>query len=157
MNVAKGTIRDILVIRLRRGDDMMGSIKEACLAHGVKNAVIISMVGSLNGATYYDPRFDPNDKSGISYGAPLVLESPAELLTAQGEICHREDGELSIHIHATFADSKGRAVGGHIIGEGNKCLNTLNIFIGVIDGVDMGFAWDEVLGMPAFCPKEVAG
>jgi hypothetical protein len=43
-------------------------------------------------------------------------------------------------------DLQGNAYGGHLAGEGNQALNTVNIFIGVIEGVDMGFEWDDILG-----------
>ena len=154
MKLAKGNINEVLVIRLQRGDDMVEGIKKACEMNGVKNAVVISMVGSLDGAQFACPHIDPHDKSGISQST-ITLESPAQLLTAQGEVCHHENGELSVHLHATFVDSKGNAHGGHIKGEGNKVLNTLNVFIGVIDGVDMGFEWDEELGEMQFYPKKI--
>jgi predicted DNA-binding protein with PD1-like motif len=153
MNMAKGKTSDILVMRLQRGDDIMESITQICQKYDIKSAVILSMVGSLNGVTYYDPIINPKVKCWISYAEPLSLECPVQLLNGSGEICHR-DGELSIHIHATFADSKGNAYGGHLAKEGNKALNTINIFIGVIKGVDMGFEWDDVIGDMMFCPKE---
>jgi predicted DNA-binding protein with PD1-like motif len=155
MKMAKGKINDILVIRLQRGDDLIGGVTQACREYGIKNGVIVSMVGSLNGVAYYDPVINPKVKSWISYADPIYLECPAQLLNGHGEICHREDGELDIHIHATFADSKGNAYGGHLAGEGNKVLNTVNIFISVIEGVDMGFEWEDILDQMSFCPKEV--
>jgi predicted DNA-binding protein with PD1-like motif len=154
MNLAKGKISNILVMRLQRGDDIMESITQACQKHDVQNAVIISMIGSLNGASFYDPVINPKVKSFISYADPITLKCPVQLLNGGGEICHR-DGELNIHIHATFADSAGNAYGGNLTKEGNQALNTINIFIGVIEGVDMGFEWDDILGEKMFCPKEV--
>jgi predicted DNA-binding protein with PD1-like motif len=154
MNMAQGKINDILVMRLQRGDDIMESIKQACQKYDIQNAVIISIIGSLNGASFYDPVINPKVKSFISYADPISLECPVQFLNGSGEIYHR-DGELSIHIHATFADSKGNAYGGHLTKEGNRALNTINIFIGVIAGVDMDIEWDDILGEKMFCPKEV--
>jgi predicted DNA-binding protein with PD1-like motif len=155
VKTAKGKISSILVVRLQRGDDLIGSIMQACEEYGVKNAAIISMVGSLNGATYYDPVINPKVKSWISYADPIFLECPAQILSAHGEICHTEDGKLDIHIHATFADSKGNACGGHLVGEGNQALNTVNIILAIIEGVDMGFEWEDILGQMSFYPKQV--
>jgi hypothetical protein len=45
----------------------MKSIKRACQKYDIQNAVIISMIGSLNGASYYDPVINPKVKSFISY------------------------------------------------------------------------------------------
>ena len=153
MDMAKGKISDVIAIRLHRGEDVIGSIKEACLKYGVENGVIISIIGSLDGAAFFDPVINPSVKCGISYADPIILERPVQLLTAQGEISHYE-GDLRIHLHAAFADSNGNAYGGHIE-EGNKSLNTINIFIGVIDGVDLGYKIDELFDLPALYPKEI--
>ena len=155
MQIAKGKVTDIIVIRLGRGEDMIGGIKEACKKNGIKHGVIISLVGSLDGAYYCCPVVNQNNKSGISNCDPMLLSSPATVLSAAGEICHDKNGEISIHMHATFVSSDGKAYGGHIEGEGNKVLNTLNVVIGIIEGVDMGFEWDEMLGEMKFCPKEL--
>jgi uncharacterized protein len=155
MKYAIGKINKILIIRLQRGDDMLLSIEKACSENDIKNAVIISVVGSLNGVFFFNPRIDTKTKCGISYGDPIKVNGPVEILSAQGEVCHEEDGKIGVHVHATFSDSKGGAYGGHLTGEGNKALNTVNIFIGVVEGVDMGFEWDDVIGLPGFYPKQI--
>jgi predicted DNA-binding protein with PD1-like motif len=155
MRKAKGKVKDIIVIRLQRGEDVIGSLKQACVDYGVKNAVIISMIGSFDGASYYDPIINPKERCGISYGDPITLERPVQLLTAQGEICEDDQGEVNVHLHATFADSQGNSYGGHISGLPNKALNTINAFIGVIDGVDMSYEYDDLLDGMVFCPKQL--
>jgi predicted DNA-binding protein with PD1-like motif len=154
IEIAKGKISYIYVIRLPRGEDIMAGIKRVCFENNIKNAVIISMIGSLYDAYYCDPIVDTSKKNGIS-GIDLKLEGPLEVLTVQGEICHKNDGDLLVHMHVTCADGKGNVYGGHITGEGNIVLNTMNIFIGIIDGIDMGIKLDDTLGIPAFCPKEI--
>jgi predicted DNA-binding protein with PD1-like motif len=154
MNIAKGKISNILVMQLQRGDEIIESIRQACRKYSVKNAVIMSMIGSLSGAKYYDPVMNPNVKCGVSYADPIFLECPVQFLSGHGEICLNEDGDVRIHIHAVFADSKGNAYGGHLAEEGNRALNTINIFIGVIEGVNMGFEWDDILGMMVFTLKK---
>jgi predicted DNA-binding protein with PD1-like motif len=155
METAKGKISGILVMRLQRGDDIIESIKRVCQNYDVKNAVIISMIGSLNGAAYYDPVINPKVKCFVSYADPIYLECPVQLLSAHGEIGHDEKGEICIHIHATLADSKGNAYGGHLAAEGNQALNTVNIFIGVIEGVDMGYKWDDIMEGNVFSPRQI--
>ena len=155
MNIAKGRIGEIIVIRLVRGEDMMGCIKKACEEKGINNGVILSVVGSLNGAYYVCPVVDVTKKSIVVNSPPILLESPAQLLAGGGEICHDDNGEIDVHMHATFTDGKGLVYGGHIPSEGNIVMNTLNVFIGIIEGVDMGEEWEELLGAYTFCPKEV--
>jgi predicted DNA-binding protein with PD1-like motif len=152
MKIANGTINKVLVARLQRGEDVIEGIKKVCQDNGVKNAVIISMIGSLYRARYTGPINDPSVKCGTG-GTDIQLEGPIEMLTGQGEICHKDDGELSIHIHATFTDSKGNAYGGHLFSDENEVLNTLNVFIGVIEGVDMGIELDKDLDIMAFSPR----
>jgi predicted DNA-binding protein with PD1-like motif len=155
MQKAKGKVSEIIVVRLQRGEDVTGRIKRACQDYGVKNAVILSMIGSFDGASYFDPIINPEKKCGISYGSPITLERPVQLLTAQGEICEDGQGEINVHLHATFADSRGNAYGGHISGLPNKVLNTVNVFIGVIEGVDMSYVYDDLLEGGVFYPKQL--
>ena len=154
MKKAKGKISNIIVMRLQRGEEILPSVKRACQEYGVKNGVIISMIGSLDGAKFFDPVMNPNAKAGISYADPIYLERPVQFLSAHGEICHNADGEIFVHIHASMADSQGNSYGGHLAEDGNKVMNTINTFIGVIDDVDMGFEWEDALGVMSFVPKQ---
>jgi predicted DNA-binding protein with PD1-like motif len=154
MKMGKGKISDIVVMRLKRGDEIIESLKQACREYNIKNATIINMIGSLKGAKYYDPVMNPNLKCGISYADPIFLECPVQFLGASGEIAHDGD-ELRIHVHATLADSSGNAYGGHLSEDGNQALNTIHIYIGIIEGVDMGCELDEELGLMALYPKEI--
>jgi predicted DNA-binding protein with PD1-like motif len=157
MKTVKGKISDILVVRLKNGEGVMAGIKRACVENGIKNGVIINMTGSLEGAWYSVPVRDQSKKGGISGTGPVWFEGPLELLTGQGEIRHQDDGELSIHLHGTFADAEGIAHGGNFEGDDSKALFTLNIVIGIIEGVDMGLEWEESLGVSIlqFCPREI--
>ena len=154
MDKAIAGISRVLVLRLCRGEDIMGSIRAACEEYDVRAACIMSMVGSVQEAVFFDPRPDSGDPSGISYGDPIHVGYPAELISAHGEINILEDGTRGIHIHAAFADMEGRVSGGHLMGEGNKVLNTVNIFIGIMDDVEFGVKYDPALRAPCFCPRE---
>jgi len=151
----KGHIREVLVIRLMRGENIYAGIVEACEQNNVRNAAIISVVGSLNGVSFYEPIVDPGHVSGISYGEAIRLEGPVEVLSVQGEICHTKDGDIKIHLHATFADREGKAYGGHLMEENIEVLNVINVFLGIIEGVDMGFEYEAVLGGDSFHPKGI--
>lgn len=154
MDKAIATINRVLALRLCRGEDIMGSIQKVCEEENINAGCILSVVGSVQEAVFYDPRPDASDPAGISYGDPLYVHYPAEVISAHGEINILEDGTRSIHIHASFADSLGNVKAGHLIGEGNKALNTVNIFIGILDDVDFGVKYDPVLQVPCFCPRQ---
>lgn len=153
MDKAIATINRVLALRLCRGEDIMGSIHAACEEYNINAGCILSVVGSVQEAVFYDPRPDTRDPAGIAYGDPLYVRYPAELLSAHGEINLLENGQRSVHVHATFSDSQGNVRGGHLIGEGNKALNTVNIFIAIFDDVDFGVKYDPVLQAPVFCPR----
>ena len=155
MRMAIGDISKILVVRLQRGENVIDSIKQACEKNNIKNAVVISMIGSFDGVAFYDPIINPKERCGISYGDPITIAGPMQLLTAQGEICQDDKGEVNVHLHATLADSKGIAYGGHISGLVNRVLNTINVFIGVIESVDMSYEYDDLLDGMVFCPKQL--
>jgi predicted DNA-binding protein with PD1-like motif len=155
MMTAKGKIIDILAIRLQRGDEVTESIRKACLEHDVKNAVIISMIGSLYKTTYYDPIINPKIKSWISYGDPISLECPVQLLSGNGEVCYNQDGELDVHIHVSLADSQGNSYGGHLAEQGNQALCTVNIFVGILEGIEMGFEYEDIMGKAMLFMKQV--
>jgi hypothetical protein len=46
MEMAKGKICNIFVIRLQRNEDLIENIKQVCRKYKVKNGVIISMIRS---------------------------------------------------------------------------------------------------------------
>lgn len=154
MKTAKGKLNEVLVVKLQRGDELTSGIRKACIEHGVTSGVILSMVGSLFNIHCINPITDSSKKCGVG-DVDLKFDEPVELMTGQGEICQKENGELLVHIHATIADSQGNAYGGHLVGEDNMVLNTINAFIGIIDGVDMGIEWDETIGLMQFSPKTI--
>ena len=154
MDTALASIHNVLAIRLCRGEDLMGSIRAACEQYNINAGCIISVVGSVQEAVFFDPRPDPRDPAGISYGDPIYVPYPAEVICAHGEINLLENGERSIHIHAAFADSQGNVKAGHLMSEGNKALNTVNIFIALLDDVEFGVKYDPVLQAPCFCPRQ---
>ena len=154
MDRAIAKIDRVLALRLCRGEDVMGSIHKVCEEEQINAGCILSVVGSVQEAVFYDPRPDSSDPAGISYGYTIYVRYPAEVISAHGEINMLEDGTRSIHIHACFADSQGNVKAGHLIGEGNKALNTVNIFIGILDDVEFGVKYDPVLQAPCFCPRQ---
>ena len=56
MDKAIAGISRVLVLRLCRGEDIMGSIRAACEEYDVRAACIMSMVGSVQEAVFFDPR-----------------------------------------------------------------------------------------------------
>lgn len=146
-NVVKGSLKEVIAFRLRPGADVMKSIQEICEREQIKNGIIMSAIGSLNGAVYCNPIPKEEIKIGYGYGTALRLYGPIELVSATGMICHGDDGTVQLHVHCALSDQNGNAYGGHML-EGNHVLITTDVVIGVLDGIDMGRRVDDEIGMP---------
>ena len=154
IKLAEGKINKIYAIRLGRGEDVIKGIKKVCTDNGINNAVIISVIGSLAKACYNNTTTDLNNTKTGTAGTPQqYLEEPLEVLSAQGEICHKDDGELFIHMHASLSAEDGKVYGGHMH-EGNIVLCTLNVFLGIVDEAELGMEWDDEVDLFEFCPRK---
>ena len=143
---AAGSIKRVVAFRLKPGMDVLKGIEEICKAENIKNGVILSGIGSLDGAAFCNPVPLKDKKAGYGYGEPTILYGPIELTAAAGMICHDDDGNLLLHVHMSMSDQHGTGHGGHLI-EGTKVLLTT-------DGLVMGRRFDEELGVPLFAPKQ---
>ena len=152
MQHSTGKIGKILAFRLEPGEYVLEGIKKACEDANIKNGVIISGIGSLDGARYFNPIPINDKKSGYGYGEELILRGPIELVNVNGMICEDEDKQTLLHIHCGFSDQYGNAYGGHLI-DGNKVLLTVDIVVGEIEGMIMGRRYDENLEVFVFNPK----
>lgn len=144
MQIAKGSIGNVIVFRLPPGEDILSGLKRACELSDIHNGVILSGIGSLNGARFYDPVSLPQKKAGYGYGEAIILAGPIELINLSGMLCQGEKGETLFHIHCGLSDEHGAAYGGHLI-EGNTVLLTVEITIAELTGIHMGRKYDPDL------------
>jgi predicted DNA-binding protein with PD1-like motif len=148
-----GTVKRVIALRLAPGEDVLQGLQSAVEKAGINNGIIMSGIGSLNGARYFDPIPLPEKKAKYGYGEALELRGPIELVSLNGMICQGVKGETLFHLHGSFSDQYGNAWGGHLI-EGNKVLLTVDVVIGEIDGLHMGRRYDEDLDVFLFNPTE---
>ena len=152
IQMAQGTLKRVVVLRLKPGTDVLLGLTEACKRAGINNGVIISCIGSLDGVKYCNPVELPT-KAGYGYGEVLHLTGPIELTAAAGIICHDGEGNTNLHVHMTVTDRHGNAHGGHLV-EGTKVLLTTDVIIAEIEGLVMGRKFNEELGVPLFAPRQ---
>lgn len=152
MELAQGTLGRVAALRLKPGTDVLPGLTEACRRAGIENGVILSAIGSLNGARFCNPVELPT-KAGYGYGETLRLTGPIELTGASGIICHDKAGHPNLHVHVTLSDRHGNAHGGHLV-EGTPVLLTVDVVLAEIAGVDMVRAYDEALEVPLFAPRQ---
>ena len=151
--LASGKLIRPVAFRLHRGEDLLLGIQKVCEEKNIKNGCILTGIGSLNGARFFDPVELPHKKAGYGYSDPIILEGPIELVSASGLICHNND-DILLHVHCAFSDKNGTAYGGHLI-EGNKVLLTVDMVIAEFEGINMGREMDPDLEVPIFHPTEI--
>lgn len=102
------------VIKIEPGGHLFTRLLAFAREAGVKNAVIVSAVGSMKNVRF----------RGIKTGAKLPvteprmhvheIEGPLELLGLEGNIFPDEGGEPDAHLHILLGKSSGEVVGGHL-------------------------------------------
>ena len=147
MKFAKGAFKNIYAVRFEPGEDVMLGLEKFCTEQGIGHGVILSAIGSLQGCSFFDPE-ELKDKPGLyGYGDPSELPCPIELISMSGIICTEEDGKVSLHVHASFADEHGKEYGGHFK-EGNRVLTTVEMVIGEMDHIYMSRRLEPNRGEP---------
>ena len=113
-------VKRILFFRLRKGEDLLGAIKERAEQSGVDSGVFMG-IGALARA-----RLGYFDLESREYRV-IELDREVELLSCLGNISKR-DGETVVHAHILVSDEEGRAYGGHLL-EGNPISVTVELAI----------------------------
>ena len=81
----------IIVLNLERGEKLLASIRESLAEEGIKNAVVLSAIGSLQKVHFH--RVSGMDPSPVDEF--VVIEKPMELASLQGVVV---DGEPHFHM-----------------------------------------------------------
>lgn len=152
--LATGRLGRIMALRMSPGTDVMQELEAVCLKENMRNAVILSGIGSLNGAVFMTPEPKENMKAGFGYGAPIILSGAVEILSLTGMVCHGDSGEILLHVHGTFSDREGKCYGGHI-DTGNRVLLTVDIVLAETEGINMNRTIDDEIGLLTFNPVSV--
>ncbi|MBQ9420456.1 MAG: DNA-binding protein [Lachnospiraceae bacterium] len=154
MKYAKGGFKAIWAIRMEPGEDVWDTLLQFCKDHQIGHAVIISCIGSLAGCSFFDPGPIPGKPGLYAYGDPIEYPEPIEFITMTGTIGTEDDGTISCHLHAAFADTEGNCYAGHFK-EGNKVMTTVEIVLGEIDGVYMHRHVDPLRGVKLWEPEQI--
>lgn len=143
---AAGQAGRVLAARIHPDCDVLQSIEEVCLAHGITCGQITTTIGSLKRvALHFVSRIKPDPKLG--YTTQLIMEGPFSLLTGQGLVSPGEEpGRLNIHYHAVISGENDVIYGGHIE-PGTITLTTLDLFISEVHGVDIVRGRDPETGV----------
>ena len=109
------------VVRLRPGHDLRAQLMHFARAEHLKAAYVASVAGSVRRATLR--------LSGRT--AASEFAGPFEIVSLTGTL-----SEARSHLHASFSDSTGRTVGGHLV-DGCPIFTTAEVV--VVEAADLEF------------------
>lgn len=134
----QGTMR-LHCLRLRRGDDLLLSIRQLCQEKDIAAGVVLSAVGCVLQARL-------RDAGGVDIHP---LSGRYEIVSLNGTVSARR-----CHLHIALSDQALRTLGGHLC-PGCIINTTCELVIGELPGVryeveeDPETGYDELI----FCPK----
>lgn len=156
---ACGHLKDLLVVELDAGDDLLIKISEACEAAGIKNGFVYGAVGSLQKAAVYTAAPIGVEDGRLKFGymdEPLWfggLLGAQTLNSVEGIICHDSAGTVSCHMHCFFSDRTGRPWWS--LTRRYRILEKATVMIGTIEGIDMARKWDDSVNIFVFAPTQL--
>lgn len=132
MHVEPATTSRMVFLRLDPGEDVLDAIRAGVREHGIRNAVLVSAVGSL--ASYH---VHVVKTTNLPPGNVFFKEDgPYDILAVTGLVI---DGE--VHAHITFSNPD-RAMGGHLE-QGCRVLTFAVVAMMITEDADFG-GWDTV-------------
>lgn len=88
------------IVRLRRGDDILGEIQKFCIENGITAGVVLSGVGCVTVG-----------KIRIADGVTIKeIKEDMEIVSLTGTV-----GEERCHIHISFSKNDMSTIGGHLV------------------------------------------
>ena len=104
-----------IAVRLRRGQDLLASIRSIADQHNIKAAVVLSGVGCVTRACI-------RDASGVNVH---TLEEPMEIVSLMGTV-----SKARCHLHIALAREDLSTLGGHLM-EGTIINTTCELILGL--------------------------
>ena len=117
-------------IRLKRGEDLMGSIKQVCKEKGIRAGVVLSGVGCILKGRI-------RDASGVTI---RELEGHYEIVSLNGTVSAQR-----CHIHIALSKEDLSTVGGHLC-PGCIVNTTCELVLAELPGITYGVEEDPETG-----------
>ena len=127
VHTISGNFERMVVVRLRQGTDLLEGLKKAIAQEKIRNAAILSGVGSLTSYRVHAVSNTTLPAQNIFYEA----QGPQDLLNVNGYVM-----EGRVHAHIVFSDNN-KGLGGHLE-PGTTVFTFAIITLGVLpDGADL--------------------
>ena len=144
-----------IVKQLPNDEDMVESIKKACIEHGIRYGVILSTVGTLRHLTFETVAPSGKTRAGTVFGSRFIIPGPMQIVSLEGVIYEIETGELTVHIHGSFADIQGKVYGGDVVEGENPVATRVVAVIAEISAVKLIERLDDKSGHRILHPEAV--
>lgn len=126
-------------VRLRRGVDLLESIKAFCAEKSVKAGVVLSGVGCVT-------RGRVRDAGGVNI---VDIDEPMEIVSLMGTV-----SQARCHLHVSFSKEDLSVVGGHLV-SGCVVNTTCELVIGELEDCVYDVEFDEETGYDELTIKSV--
>jgi len=124
--VLNGRFERVLVLRAKNKTDLLTEMEKQVKAQNIKNAVILSGIGSVRGYRFHNV-------AGRDYPVPDMFVSapntPADLIGMNGYI---NNGVIHAHIIMALGDKTGTTISGHLE-KGTEVLTFAVVTLGVLN------------------------
>ena len=126
-------------IRLKRGEDLLESIKQVCVAKNIKAGVVLSGVGCISSGRV-------RDASGVRI---REIAEHCEIVSLNGTVSAKR-----CHIHIALSKEDLSTIGGHL---STGCIinTTCELVIGILENWEIGVEFDEETGYKELIFQEV--
>ncbi|TDE11421.1 PPC domain-containing DNA-binding protein [Jiangella asiatica] len=141
----------LIAASLKPGEQLTDRIEEICAEHGVRTAVIASVIGTISEVYLRNPRDTTtlpirHEHEFADEIDTVVLRRSMEILSIQGNVTTL-DGKLWAHCHGLFSEAGGSVRGGHVFRA--TIWSQGEVFLQELEDVDIDRAYDtEVTGLP---------
>ncbi len=133
---------EIMVFRLKPGDDLKRSIQSFATDNQIESGFIISCVGGLSQAVVRMAGAAPDSQDVRTFQEDLEIVSLVGTISPDG-----------VHLHMSFSDKNGMVRGGHLK-EGTIIDPTAEIVIGISKGVKFTREFDPETGFDELVIKK---
>ena len=114
--------------RFEAGESLMEGLESLALAEGIREAAVISCIGSLS---QLQRRNLCGRVDGVTQHEWETIDDILELVSAEGYIQPLEEGKVRVHIHVAAARPNGHIVGGHCVDA--TCFTGAYVYLQVIE------------------------
>jgi predicted DNA-binding protein with PD1-like motif len=130
LNVLSGRFDKILVLRAKNKTDLLTELEKQVKAQNIKNAVILSGIGSVRGYRLHNVAGRDYPVPDMFFSAP---NTPADFIAMNGYV---NNGVIHAHVVLALGDNKGATVSGHLE-KGTEVLTFAVVTLGVLN-TDLG-------------------